>query len=101
MNCRARVLDFDTRQKEVYTLVFPDEANASKATISVLAPLGIALLGRRRGDIIEAKVPGGTRKLRIEQVRHGTEVEKKKPSEDRPVKSTSYPGRTRQTTLAV
>ena len=77
MNSRVRVLDFDTRKKGMYTLVFPEEANISRGLISVLAPLGLALLGRRRGDIIEAKVPGGVRKLRVEQVWHGPEITRK------------------------
>ena len=74
MNSRVRVLDFDTRKKGMYTLVFPEEANISRGLISVLAPLGLALLGRRRGDIIEAKVPGGIRRLRVEHVWHGPEI---------------------------
>ena len=72
MNSRVRVFDFDTRQKEIYTLVFPEDANFSRGMISVLAPLGIALLGRKRGDVIEARVPGGTRRLRVERVLHRT-----------------------------
>ena len=77
MNSRVRVLDFDTRKRGMYTLVFPEEANISQSLISVLAPLGIALLGRRRGDIVEAKVPGGVRKLRVGRVWHA-EITKKR-----------------------
>ena len=82
MNSRVRVLDFDTRRKGMYTLVFPEEANISQGFISVLAPLGIALLGRRRGDVIEAKVPGGIRRLRVEHVRYGSEITKKRAQTD-------------------
>lgn len=78
MNSCVRVLDFDTRKKGMYTLVFPEEANISQGFISVLAPLGIALLGHRRRDIIEANVPGGVRKLRVEQVWHGPEISRKR-----------------------
>lgn len=78
MNSRVRVLDFDTRRKGLYTLVFPEEANISRGFISVLAPLGIALLGRSSGDMIEAKVPGGIRKLRVEHVWHGPEITRKR-----------------------
>ncbi len=77
MNSRVRVLDSDTRQRGMYTLVFPEEASISQGLISVLAPLGIALLGRKRGDIIEARVPGGIRQLRIEHVWHGPEITRK------------------------
>ena len=100
MNSRVRVFEFDTGQKEVYTLVFPEEANVSKGMISVLAPLGIALLGRRQGDVIAAKVPGGTRKLRVAQVQHGTEATKRKPAEDRPLGRARHSDRTQQRVLA-
>jgi regulator of nucleoside diphosphate kinase len=80
MNSCVRVFDFDTQRKGLYTLVFPDDVNVSKGMISVLAPLGIALLGRRKGDLIEAQVPGGVRKLRVEAVRQQPPVSKTKPS---------------------
>lgn len=38
----------------------------SRGMISTLAPLGIALLGRRKGDVIEAQVPGGAKRLRVD-----------------------------------
>jgi regulator of nucleoside diphosphate kinase len=68
MNSRIRVLDFDTQKKALYMLVFPENADISIGRISVLAPVGLALLGRRQGDVIEAKVPGGVRRLRVEWV---------------------------------
>jgi regulator of nucleoside diphosphate kinase len=101
MNSRVRVLDLDVRQKELYTLVFPEEANISRGLISVLAPIGIALVGHRQGDVVEARVPGGIRKLRVDQVRPRAEVAKEKPSEDKPVRRASHPVRTHQTALVV
>jgi len=101
MNSSVRVRDFDTREKESYTLVFPEEANISRRLISVLAPLGIALLGRREGDAVEAKVPGGTRKLKVEQVRCGSGVAKERMPEVRPTRRASYAGRTQEAALAV
>jgi regulator of nucleoside diphosphate kinase len=68
MNSRFRVLDLGTGKKQVYTLVYPDQAEASSGSISVLAPLGIALLGRKQGDTIDVDVPGRIRQLRIERV---------------------------------
>lgn len=74
MNSRVRVFDFDTRRRGIYTLTFPETANISKGMISVLAPLGIALLGRRKGDVVEAQVPGGARRLKVEGVRQQTDI---------------------------
>jgi regulator of nucleoside diphosphate kinase len=68
MNSRFRVLDLATEKKQVYTLVYPGEADVSSGSISVLAPIGIALLGRSQGDTIEVDVPGRIRRLRIERV---------------------------------
>jgi len=52
----------------VYTIVFPVDADIEKKRISVLAPVGTALIGYRAGDIIEWATPGGTRRLQIEKV---------------------------------
>ena len=82
MNSCVHVFDFDTREKEVYTLTFPDEANIWRGMISVLAPLGIALLGRRKGDLIEV-APGGSRKLRVDGVRQQSKASQTTASEDR------------------
>lgn len=68
MNSRFRVLDLGTGKKQVYTLVYPDAADVASGSISVLAPIGIALLGRRQRDTIEVDVPGRVRRLRIERV---------------------------------
>jgi regulator of nucleoside diphosphate kinase len=82
MNSRVRVLNCDTRRKGLYTLVFPEGANISRGSISVLAPLGIALLGRRKGDVIEAKVPGGISRLRVEHVWYASEITRKRVQPD-------------------
>lgn len=68
MNSRFRVLDLDNGRRARYTLVFPENADISNGRLSILAPLGAAVLGRRREEVVEAKVPGGTRKLKIEYV---------------------------------
>ncbi len=41
------------------TLVHPIEANAAEGRISVLSPIGRALIGRRPGSVIVAGTPGG------------------------------------------
>lgn len=77
MRSRVQVRDLRTRKEDVYAVVFPDEANASLGLISVLAPIGIALLGRRRGAVVDASVPGGIRRLRIVQVIQSRESSKR------------------------
>ena len=84
MNSRIRLLDLGTGKKQLYTLVFPEHADISANRISVLAPVGIALLGHKKGEVIEARVPGGTRRLRVEQVRFKCEA-RKRSIEDRAI----------------
>jgi regulator of nucleoside diphosphate kinase len=49
-------------------LVFPSEADFERGKISILAPIGTALIGYRTGDTVEWKVPAGIRHLRIDEV---------------------------------
>lgn len=65
VNSRVRFEDVDTGQAETYVLTWPDRADGGVEHISVLAPIGTALLGYRRGDEVSWPTPGGTRRLRI------------------------------------
>lgn len=64
----VRVVDLDSGKRSVLTLVLPHEADVAERRISVLAPIGTALLGFRAGDDVEWVMPGGTRRLHIEHV---------------------------------
>lgn len=68
MHKQVRILDLSNGTRQELTLVGPAEANVSARRISVLAPLGTALLGYREGDEVEWLMPGGVRRLRIESV---------------------------------
>lgn len=69
----VRLLDLVTGARRELTLVLPRDADASAGRISVLAPLGTALLGTRAGDEVEWQMPGGWRRLLIEAVRAADE----------------------------
>jgi regulator of nucleoside diphosphate kinase len=68
MNSRAELLDLESRERMDFTLVFPIDADIEAGRISVLAPLGTAMLGYRVGDEIIWKVPYGTRRLKVTAV---------------------------------
>jgi len=68
LNSRVRLRDLDTGRRTVYTLVFPRDSRIGDDRLSVLAPIGTAILGRRMGDVVECSVPAGVRKLEIEEV---------------------------------
>jgi regulator of nucleoside diphosphate kinase len=68
MHSAVRVRDLDSGRSVVYTLAFPADADIEKQRISVLAPIGTALIGYRAGDHVEWRTPGGTKRLQIEEV---------------------------------
>jgi regulator of nucleoside diphosphate kinase len=73
MNSVVRLRDLDADETEEYELVYPAYADVAHNRISVLAPIGTAILGYRIGDVIEWPVPAGLRRLRVERVRHQPE----------------------------
>lgn len=68
MNSRVTITDMDSGEKMNYTLVFPSAANINENKLSILAPLGIALLGYRKGDVIEWTVPSGVKNFLIDDI---------------------------------
>jgi regulator of nucleoside diphosphate kinase len=74
MNSRVKLRDLETQEEMVYTLVFPGEANLAHARISVLAPIGTAMLGYRVGDTFAWTVPDGIRKLQVVDVLYQPEA---------------------------
>lgn len=68
MNTQASLVDVESGEEMLYTLVFPDAADPIKDKISVLAPIGTAMLGYRVGDTFEWQTPDGMRKIRVEKV---------------------------------
>jgi len=69
VNSTVRVRDLDSGTSHDYTLVWPSHADGAQRRISVLAPMGTALLGCRAGDRVEWQMPGGLVRLVIEEVR--------------------------------
>jgi regulator of nucleoside diphosphate kinase len=68
---RVRFQEERSRTEREVVLVFPSDANASAGRVSVLAPVGAALLGLRVGDVIDWPIPGGrTASIRILAVQH-------------------------------
>lgn len=68
MKSTVRLRDLDSGEEEVYTLVYPDQADIAESRLSVLAPIGTAILGYRVGDVIQWQVPDGARRLLVEEV---------------------------------
>jgi len=64
----------DTGEEMIFTLVFPGNASIERDRISVVAPIGTAMLGHRVGDEFEWEVPAGSVRLRVEEVLYQPEA---------------------------
>ena len=78
MNSRAELLDLESGKRMEFTLVFPADENVNDGKISVLAPLGTAMLGYRAGDEFVWHVPHGLRRLKVTKLQFQPEASLKK-----------------------
>jgi regulator of nucleoside diphosphate kinase len=75
MNSVVRFADEESGKESEVTLVFPGSADVEKQRISVLAPIGSALLGLSVGDSIDWPLPDArTRRLRVVAVTYQPEA---------------------------
>ena len=75
MNSTARFRDETSGDERELTLVYPKDADGSADRLSVLAPVGSALLGLRVGHRIDWPLPGGrTTALRVLSIRYQPEA---------------------------
>lgn len=65
MDSRVVLRDMESGQELTYRLVYPHRADSVEHGLSILAPVGMALIGYRQGDLIEWPVPRGVRRLRV------------------------------------
>ena len=68
MDSTVQYEDLGTGEIEEYTIAFPDRANVERKRLSILAPVGTALIGCRVGDIVNWSTPGGIRQLKVRRV---------------------------------
>lgn len=74
MNSEVRIKDLNSGHEVTYQIVFPRDADIAKNRISVLAPIGTALLGYSAGSIVELQAPSGMRRFRILDVGYQPEA---------------------------
>ena len=74
MHSQVRIKDLGEGQIETYTLVYPDEADIEQGRLSVLAPMGTALLGTQVGQVIGFTVPDGVRRLKVMKILYQPEA---------------------------
>jgi len=74
MNSKVTLRDLDSSEDMAYRLVFPNDADIASGAISILAPVGTAILGYKEGDVVEWTVPAGTRRLEIQKISYQPEA---------------------------
>ena len=65
---RVEFTNLSTNTRMTFEIVSPHEMNLEAGKISLKSPIGAALMGKKVGEIVEAKVPSGTLHLRIESI---------------------------------
>jgi len=68
MNSQIHLTDLDKGETIVCSLVFPGKADFEKNRISILAPVGAAIIGCKVNDILDFEVPSGRTRLRIDTI---------------------------------
>ena len=63
------LLDLDTDKEMTYELVFPEVADSDNGMLSIASPIGRSLMGHREGDIVKVKIPSGSRKFEVLELR--------------------------------
>ena len=74
MNSEVVYEDLDTGTRRTVRIVYPHKSNVANGNISVLAPIGSALLGLRVGQTIEWSVPHGRKRVKLVDVRYQPEA---------------------------
>lgn len=71
MGSQVTFVDLDSNEEKTISLVYPNEADVTQMKISILSPVGSALIGLRIGGNIDWPVPQGkVRRLKVIAVQH-------------------------------
>lgn len=65
IGAKITIIDLDTKEESAYALVSSEEADFSQNKISTSSPIGKALLGHKKDEVVEVKIPKGTVRYKI------------------------------------
>lgn len=68
MGSKVGIEDRESGEVDTYTLVYPEHADGGAGRLSILAPVGMAVIGFAEGDTFAWRTPGGMRRLLIRKV---------------------------------
>ena len=67
---RANVIDVTKLEKKTYKIVGKDEADMTKNYIYFRSPIGRALIGKNKKDLVEVKTPSGEKNFEITEIKY-------------------------------
>ena len=65
VGCTVKILDLDFDEEMEYRIVSAVESHSAMNSITIDSPVGEALKGKKVGDVVEVKAPGGTFKMKV------------------------------------
>jgi transcription elongation factor GreA len=68
LGSKVKIFDFEFDEEVVYLIVGSTEANPLKSKISNESPVGAALIGHKKGEVVEVQVPDGVLKFKILEI---------------------------------
>ncbi len=71
IGAKVTLKNLDTEEKEVYILVSKEEANYKESKISVDSPIGSSILGKKEGEKLLVRTPGGNKKYKVLKIEKG------------------------------
>lgn len=68
MNSEVLLTFLKNGQSKIVKLVYPEKASFKDGLLSVLSPLGCALLGYKKDDVVSFNSPGGIQTVRVDDI---------------------------------
>ena len=74
MNSTVLLREVNSGRESEITVTYPKDANPLQRKVSVLSPIGVALLGRKENDVVSWRVPSGMGMFQIVKVTYQPEA---------------------------
>lgn len=76
IGCVVKILDIDYDEEMEYRIVGSHEANSLAGKISNESPVGSALIGHKKGDIVDVETQAGIMKIKVLEIKKATSKDK-------------------------